>query len=41
MDTACDNHSSSQAIDMSLNMSANLADQNGGGDADKSPRRGS
>ena len=41
METASENHTS-QAIDMSGNMSAIqvIACQNGGGDADKSPRGG-
>ena len=42
MDNASDNHTSCQANDMSVSVSANsiMADQNGGGDADKSPKRG-
>jgi len=39
MDTASENHSICQINDISVNMSVNLADQNGGGDADKSPGR--
>ena len=45
MDAVSDNHNSCQSnasVDMSVNVSASpmMADQNGGGDADKSPRRG-
>ena len=44
METVSDNQSSCQTNDMSVNINANatavMADQNGGGDADKSPGRG-
>ena len=45
MEAVSDNHNSCQSnasVDMSVNVNASsiMADQNGGGDADKSPRRG-
>jgi len=42
MENVSDNQNSSQTNDMSVNINTNpmMADQNGGGDADKSPRRG-
>merc|ERR1719295_2006571 len=41
MENVSDNQNSSQTNDMSVNINTNpmMADQNGGGDADKSPRR--